>query len=113
AIAYTAGHPDRVSHLILANAQASAGDQREMGRDWASLRGTADGHWERYTLTIANVTYGFSNSEAARKLASLFRESMMPDSIQAFYAAQEAIDVTPLLPRVAVRSEERRVGKER
>jgi len=102
AIAYTAGHPDRVSHLILANAQARGSDQREMGRDWASLRGTADEHWERYTLTIANVTFGFSNSEAARKLASLFRESMTPDSIQAFYAAQEAIDVTPLLPRVAV-----------
>src|SRR5439155_14136738 len=60
----------------------------------------ADEHWERYTLTIANVTFGFSNSESARKLASL--ESMTPDSIQAFYAAQEAIDVTPLLPRVAV-----------
>src|SRR6266516_1937042 len=102
AIAYTAGHPDRVSHLILASAQARGRDRMETGRDWESLRDTADEQWERYTLTMANVTYGFNNSEAARKLASLFREAMTPESVRAFYAAQESIDVTPLLLRVAV-----------
>jgi class 3 adenylate cyclase len=44
---------------------------------------------------------GFSDSESARKLASTFRDSMTPESIRAFVSALEAIDVTPLLPRVA------------
>src|SRR5206468_2340056 len=40
AIAYAARHPERVSHLILANAHARGRDPREMGRDWESLSAT-------------------------------------------------------------------------
>ena len=102
AIAYAARHPECVSHLVLVQGYARGRDQREISRDWESLRDSADERWDRYTLTMANVSYGFSDSEAARKLASLFREAMTPEAVRAFYAAQEAIDVTPLLLRVAV-----------
>jgi class 3 adenylate cyclase len=102
AIAYAAGHPERVSHLILENAYARGRDQRERASGWDSLRDTADEQWERYTLTMANLNFGFSDSESARKLAALYRESMTPESLRAFYTALEAIDVTALLPRVAV-----------
>jgi class 3 adenylate cyclase len=51
---------------------------------------------------MANANTDFSDSESARKLASLFRESMTPASLRAFYAAYDAIDVTSLLPRIAV-----------
>jgi hypothetical protein len=51
---------------------------------------------------MASVTLNFSDSESARKMAALFRESMTPQSVRAFYAAQEAIDVTPLLLGVVV-----------
>jgi len=102
AIAYAAGHPDRVSHLILSNAYARGRDMVEASRGWDSLRERADEQWEQYTITLANANLGFTDSEAARKLASLYRESMTPESVRAFYAAQQAVDVAPLLPRVAV-----------
>jgi DNA-binding CsgD family transcriptional regulator/pimeloyl-ACP methyl ester carboxylesterase len=102
AIAYAAGHPERVSHLILWDPYARGREHREANRRWQSLRETADEQWEQYTLAMANANTGFSDSESARKLALLYRESMTPDSVRAFYAAQDAIDVTPLLPRVAV-----------
>ncbi|MDP9236548.1 MAG: alpha/beta fold hydrolase [Chloroflexota bacterium] len=102
AIAYAAANPERVSHLVLADAYARGRDVRASVRQWDSLRNMSDQRWEEYTLTMANSNLGFSDSEAARKLASLYRESMTPESVRAFYEAQEAIDVTALLPRVAV-----------
>src|ERR1700674_5361599 len=102
AIAYAADHPERVSHLVLPNGFARGRDQREVNKEWESLRDAADDQWERYTLTIANVNTNFSNSDLARRLAALYRESMTLESLRAFYAARDAIDVTPLLPRVAV-----------
>ena len=102
ATAYAAGHPDRVSHLILANAYARGHEHSESTKTFDSMRERADEQWERYTLTMANVNNNFSDSESARKLASLYRESMTPESRRAFHEAQEDIDVTPLLPQVAV-----------
>ncbi|MDZ4279140.1 MAG: adenylate/guanylate cyclase domain-containing protein [Dehalococcoidia bacterium] len=97
AIAYAAGHPERVSHLILESGYAS-------GRDWRGALADPlmrDEEWERFTLYQANWALDFSDGEAARRLASLFRESMTPESIRAFVEAMDAIDVTSLLPRVA------------
>jgi class 3 adenylate cyclase len=102
AITYAAGHPERVSHLILVNPYARGRDYVGADRAFASLRDTADEDWKRYSLTMANVTLGFTDSESARKMADLFRESMTPESMRAFYTAQEAIDVTSLLPEVRV-----------
>ncbi len=102
AITYAAGHPERVSHLVLWGGYARGRDHRENARDFDRMRERADEQWERYTLTLANSNLGFSDSEAAQKTASLFRESMTPESVRTFFAAQEAIDVTPLLSRVAV-----------
>ena len=102
AIAYAAHHPERVSHLVLADATFRGRDQREAVRDFDSMRERADDQWERFTLTMASANLNFRDSESARKRAALFRESMTPESVRAFYAALEAVDVTPLLPRVAV-----------
>jgi class 3 adenylate cyclase/alpha-beta hydrolase superfamily lysophospholipase len=102
AITYAAGHPERMSRLVLANAYARGRDHREAVRDFDSMRERADEQWDRYTLTMANANLGFSDSESARKLASLYRESMTLESVRTFFAAHEAIDVTPLLPRIAV-----------
>ena len=102
AIAYAADHPERVSHMIIASPYARAADYREMLRGWESLSDASDGRWEQYTLTLANADLGFADSDWARRLASRYRESMTPESVRAFYEAEEHIDVTPLLPRVAV-----------
>jgi class 3 adenylate cyclase len=102
AIAYAAGHPERVSHLVLHNAYARGRDHREVTRDYDSMRERADEQWDRYTLTMANSNLDFSDSESSRKLASLYRESMTPESRRACHEALGDIDVTALLPRVAV-----------
>jgi class 3 adenylate cyclase len=102
AVAYAAHHPERVSHLVLADATFRGRDQREAVRDFDSMRERADEQWERFTLTMASANLNFRDSESARKRAALFRESMTAESVRAFYAALEAVDVTPLLPRVAV-----------
>jgi class 3 adenylate cyclase len=101
AIAYAAGHPERVSHLILGGAYARGRDHREVSRDFDSMRERADEQWEHYTLAVANANLDFNDSEAAQKLAALYRESMTPESLRAFYDTQESIDVTELLPQVA------------
>jgi class 3 adenylate cyclase/alpha-beta hydrolase superfamily lysophospholipase len=102
AITYAAANPERLSHVILSNAYARGRDLVEASRRFQSMRDTADEDWEHYTLTLASSNLGFSDSEAARELASLYRESMTPESVRVFFAAHEAIDVTALLPRIAV-----------
>jgi len=101
-IAYAAGHPEQVSHLVLSNAYARGRDAHDAFSDYNLMRDGADEQWERYTLTAANEALNFSDSEMARKFASLFRESMTPESLRAFNEAQDAIDVTALLPQVVV-----------
>jgi class 3 adenylate cyclase len=98
AIAYAAGHPDRVSHLILASSYTSGRAYRERMAD-ILMR---DEDWERFTLTQANWSLDFSHSDSARRLASLFRESMTPESLRVFVEGLDAIDVRSLLPRVVV-----------
>ena len=98
AIAYAARHPECVSHLILTGAYASGRNYLEKMAD-ILMR---DEEWERWTLNQANWSLDFSDSELARSLASLFRESMTPESVRAAIAAMGSIDVTSLLPRIAV-----------
>ncbi len=102
AIAYAAGHPERVSHLILANPYARGRDYRDSLRNFGSMREMSDEQWGQFTLMMANANLGFRDSESAAKLASLHRESMTQASVRAFHGAQEAIDVTALLPRIVV-----------
>jgi pimeloyl-ACP methyl ester carboxylesterase len=102
AIAYVVRHPERVSHLVLLGAYARGRDVRHAFRHFDSWAERAHEQWEQYTLTIANSNTGFADHEWARKLASRFRESMTPESVRAFLEAQQAIDVTMLLPLVAV-----------
>ena len=96
AIAYAARHPDRVSHLILADGYASGRDYREAIAE-VPMR---DEDWERFTLNVANWILDYSDSESARSLAPLLRESMTPESYRTFVGGMDAIDVTDLLPQI-------------
>jgi class 3 adenylate cyclase len=97
AIAYAAEHPERVSHLILVGGYARGREYMEVLGD----RLMRDENWERYTLNSANWALGFSDSESARRLAAIFRESMTPESLRGAVDAMDAVDVTSLLPRIA------------
>jgi class 3 adenylate cyclase len=96
AIAYTARHPEAVSHLILGSGYVSGREYLEAISD-LPMR---DEDWERYTLNQANWTLDFTNSEFAPVVAALFRESMTLEAVRACVAAMDAIDVRSLLPLI-------------
>jgi class 3 adenylate cyclase len=100
AIAYTASHPERVTHLILWHPYARGKDANRRFDSFESLRSAGD--WMLYTTTIANVNMGFKDSALAERMARRMRESMTFESVQALIEHAKAIDVFDLLPQVQV-----------
>jgi class 3 adenylate cyclase/pimeloyl-ACP methyl ester carboxylesterase len=100
AIAHAADHPERVSHLVLAEPYARGRDFRDYARRWDSLTDASDEDWERYTLTMATVDLNFSNPEFALRLASSFREALTLEGVRTFIDGLDDLDVTPALDRI-------------
>jgi len=96
-IAYTARHPERVSHLILWDSYARTEDL--VGPEFRALMQMAAVDWNMFTETMAHVVYGWSAGEPARRFAATIRQSVTQEWVQGFLAAPE-IDVTELLPGV-------------
>jgi class 3 adenylate cyclase len=104
AIAYAANHADSLTHLVLFNTYCHGADfaSRPRARALDSYRDTADDEWEHFTLTAASLALEFTDSKRAERLAMLYRESMTPDSMRAHFSSLKELDVSTLLPRVAV-----------
>jgi len=101
AIAYTAGHPERVSHLLLWHAYARASDWLRSPVVQAG-RGLMDKDWMYYTEAQAHSLLGWSEGEPARRYAALIRESVSSEFVQAVaIPALNKVDVTSLLPQVS------------
>ena len=99
AIAYAAGHPERVSHLILWASYAKASEWTASPQVQAT-RGLVEKDWPTYTETIAHVVMGWSEGEPARRFAGLIRECVTPEMVQAGIRATLEFDVRALLPQV-------------
>ena len=99
AITYSVRHPEQVSHLILWCSFARASDYvaSELG---LAVRGLIGPAWETFTETAAHFIVGRSSAESARRIATLMRESVTPEAMQAALAATSEFDVTDLLPQV-------------
>ncbi|MDP2674152.1 MAG: adenylate/guanylate cyclase domain-containing protein [Dehalococcoidia bacterium] len=99
AIAYTARHPERVSHLLPWCTWARASDyyRSPQVQTLGSLR---DKDWEIYTETVAHAFLEWSEGERARRFAAFIRESGTQEALQGFVQAAEQFDVTSLLPQV-------------
>ncbi len=105
AVAYAAKHPDRVCHLVLWNAFARGTDYYTATPYTRSIRAfaaAASDDWEFLTLTVANWVLGFSDLEHGRNLAASLRESMTSESYLKGTEAALDLDVSDLLPHVAV-----------
>ena len=98
AIAYAARHPERVSHLILANTVARASDLLQSPQTQGVLA-LIDKDWELFTETLAHVAYGWSG-EQAHRIAAIMRESVAPETYLALVEMFTGLDVTALLPQV-------------
>ncbi len=102
AVAYAAGHPERVSHLLLFCSWARTRDTASPQH--RALRQLLDTDWETYTETAAHTLFGWSASEQARRAAAIARESLTQEALQAALRAYREFDVTALLPRVTSRT---------
>ncbi len=99
AVAYTAHHPEQVSHLILSHSFAR-------GSDFVStpplqgLRALMEHDWELFTETAAHVMWGWSAGEPARRGAAILRKSLTREALRAALQGAGELDVTGLLPQV-------------
>jgi class 3 adenylate cyclase/pimeloyl-ACP methyl ester carboxylesterase len=100
AIAYTADHPERVSHLVLWNTYASGADLYRLPA-LQSFKALRHQDWGIYTNTVAHTAMGWSGPEASR-WAEVIRESVTLEDAEPAFAAIEAFDVTDKLSRIEV-----------
>jgi class 3 adenylate cyclase len=99
AIAYTARHPERVSHLVLWCSWARGSDVAGSPL-LQTMRGFISQNWEAYTETAAGSFLGWSEPESAHRFAALLRESVTPEAARAALEATTQFDVTDLLPQL-------------
>ncbi len=100
AIAYAARHADRVSHLVLSATYGRGADYFQVIPALRAARAAdamAEEQWEYYTLALANAVLGFSDSEAARRIAAAMRAGMSASAFLSYRDAAEKVDVTDLL----------------
>ena len=100
AIAYAVRHPDRLAHLILYDSFARASDFSQIPQV-QGLLALMNSDWEMFTETVAQVFFGWSAGEPARKLAAYLRECTTLEFCRAAYTAVFASDVSDLLPQVS------------
>jgi pimeloyl-ACP methyl ester carboxylesterase len=98
AIAYTARHPERVSHLVLWC--SSARTLEGIGPQLETLLDLVERDWDLVTETAAHVLRGWSASETAHRLAGLLRAAASPGAVRSLARFARATDVTDLLPRI-------------
>ncbi len=100
AVAYAARAPDRLSHLIVLGSSARGADVYPP--QIAALDALREQDWELYTEAVAHTTVGWSEGEYAHRFAAFLRQCATPETTRAFHATVRTIDVTPLLPTIAV-----------
>ncbi len=98
AIAYSAHHPDRVSHLILWNSFARTSDYTGSPHIQAIRRLVDD--WELFTETLAYAWLGWSAGGEARRIAAFIRRCVVREIMLTAMEGICQFDVTDLLPRV-------------
>jgi DNA-binding CsgD family transcriptional regulator len=65
-------------------------------------RGMSPEQWEAFTLTLANVSMGYSSPSLARSLARTYRDSMTPASHAAYHQWRMSFDVSACLGEIRV-----------
>ncbi len=98
AIAYASRHPERVSHLVLAEGWMSFADYEE-GAALEIERALREKDWKLNSETMARVLLGFEGDEAVR-YAEFFRACVDKDTWKASQEAIEAYDVRPFVDAV-------------
>jgi pimeloyl-ACP methyl ester carboxylesterase/DNA-binding CsgD family transcriptional regulator len=104
AIAYVVEHAAAVSRLALVSPWASGARYLQLPalRAALSVQTSGDQEWKLFANILKSVASGFKDPEQARGAAEFFLQTTSPAAFSAFNAASAGIDVTSLLPRVAI-----------
>jgi pimeloyl-ACP methyl ester carboxylesterase/DNA-binding CsgD family transcriptional regulator len=100
AIAFAAGHPERVSRLLLFGGAPRMRDAMRPAQTQALLS-LVEQDWDLFADAAATTWLGWGSGESGRLVAEAFRGAATPAVARAWFAAAESIDVTAELPRVA------------
>ena len=101
AITFAARNPERVSHLLLWCCWAR---YKDLSRSppFAAFRALRTQDWTTYSETVAHALLGWSEAEAAGRLATFLRESTTPEIMSLAFEAIEEWDVSDELGNVKV-----------
>jgi class 3 adenylate cyclase len=98
AIAYSARHPEQVSHLVLADAHVRGSGPWDTPRQKA-LRLLCEADWQLGTDAMGLRNLGWT--DGAREFAAHMRACLRREDYLALVAADWEVDLTPLLPCIA------------
>jgi pimeloyl-ACP methyl ester carboxylesterase len=106
AIACAVQRPASVSHLVLLSPWASGARRFALPSHRVALSpmATGDPEWKVFAPVIVSVATGFEDGELARQGADNILQSTSPTGLAAYNRASKCIDLTPLLPRVTMRT---------
>jgi len=90
-IAYTARHPERVSHLILWGVVAR---EDFYTKNLAPLDNMLREHWDLFVDTFANLAFGWDDSDTAAQYARLTREAITHEAMLTLSRQQGGRDLT-------------------
>jgi pimeloyl-ACP methyl ester carboxylesterase len=99
AIAFTARHPERVTHLVLWCTYARGSDYYRSSHSQA-LHGMLEKDWTLFLKTIAHAELGWSIPETASQMADQMLSYLTPQALAAHDAMARTVDVTGLLSQV-------------
>jgi class 3 adenylate cyclase/pimeloyl-ACP methyl ester carboxylesterase len=100
AIAYAARHPERVSHLVTWCGFSRLEDDQRPAAVREALERLIDLDYELFTETLAHTVFGWSEGEAAHRIAGYMQQSLSPDRARLCWASNDGFDVDDLLPDV-------------
>ena len=100
AIAYAAGHPEKVKRMVLF-AGSARGWNAMSARQTQALLSLIEQDWDLFADTAAHQWMGWSAEEAGRAIADGIRGAVTPQVARATMQAASAADVSDQLPRVA------------
>jgi class 3 adenylate cyclase len=101
AVAYAIKHPERLTHLVLA--QGAARMPRVTHDAIAGLLGLSP-DWRFVTESISRMVQGWDDDVASKQMAAMLRESMDKETFERLWEAAAAWDVRDLLPQVRTRT---------
>jgi pimeloyl-ACP methyl ester carboxylesterase len=99
AVAFAAGHPERVSRMLLFGATPDAAKMLERPGT-AALLSLIDEDWALFTQAAALDWMGWGVGEAGRLVAESFRTATTPQVARAAMATFASTDLLPILPKV-------------